>query len=554
MIRALSRSLPFALTLLASCNGDKTAGGDDVGGTMVIVQPAEPTSLFPPTEYGSTNGMAVMGAIFDRLAEIGPDLETNGDAGFQPRLATRWDWASDSLSIAFALDPKARWHDGKPLRAEDVRFTFATYTADSVASEARSQLGNIDSVTVRDSLTAVFWFKRRMPQQFLDATYHMHVLPSHLLAGKSTGSLASDAFGRNPVGTGRFRFVRWTPNERIEIIADTGNARGRAKLDRVIWSIAPDFGAATVKLFAGEADFFESMRTADLAQVAQTPTLRLEQILPLVYGYLALNHEKSGAPGTPNPLFADVRVRRALGMGVDKAGIVRNVLDSLGVVTLTAAPRAFIPDTTALKPLKYDPVAARALLDSAGWTDSDGDGVRDKNGVRFSFDILFPSSSANRRNFSVLLQEQFKAIGVEAKPLSLEINAMRARSTSHEFDAYIGSWQMTPGRVGLRQTWASNGESNCCGYKNPAFDALLDSALTTFDGATSRTRWTRLFQLLIDDQPGIWLYEQRVPMAMHRRIRNAPMRADEWWANLADWTIDPAQRIERDRIGLGTAR
>lgn len=553
MIRALSRSLPLALTLLASCGGEKKGGGDE-GGTMVIVQPAEPTSLFPPTEYGSTNGMAIMGAIFDRLAEIGPDLETNGDAGFQPRLATRWDWAADSLSIAFALDPKARWHDGKPLRAEDVRFTFATYTADSVASEARAQLGNIDSVTVRDSLTAVFWFKRRMPQQFLDATYHMYVLPSHLLTGKAPASLASDAFGRNPVGTGRFRFARWTPNERIEIIADTGNARGRAKLDRVIWSIAPDFGAATVKLFAGEADFFESMRTADLAQVAQTPTLRLEQILPLAYYFLALNHEKGDATGTPNPLFSDVRVRRALAMGVDKAGLVRNVLDSLGVVSLTAAPRALIPDTAGLKPLKYDPVAARALLDSAGWTDSDGDGVRDRNGVKFSFDMPFPNSSANRKNFSVLLQEQFKAIGVEAKPLSLDGSAMRERATSHKFDAYIASWQMTPGRVGLRQTWASNGDSNCCGYKNPAFDALLDSALTTFDPATSRARWTRLFQLLIDDQPGIWLYEQRATMALHRRIRNAPMRADEWWANLADWTIDPTQRIERDRIGLGTAR
>src|SRR5688500_7680307 len=124
----------------------------------------------------------VFDQIFDRLAEIGDSLNVVGDAGFKPRLARRWTWARDSLSIAFTIDSTARWHDGRPVRAEDVRFTFELYTDPTTGAHLAPSLGNIDSVSVTDSLTAVFWFKRRATQQFFDATYHMKVLPRHLLA------------------------------------------------------------------------------------------------------------------------------------------------------------------------------------------------------------------------------------------------------------------------------------------------------------------------------------------------------------------------------------
>ncbi|MFY7950628.1 MAG: ABC transporter substrate-binding protein, partial [Gemmatimonas sp.] len=284
------RLLP-ALALLA-CGGESRVADDatgENGGTMIAVVPAEPTTLLPPL-VSSVQGGAVVAALFERLAEIGPALETYGDGGFTPRLATSWRWATDSMSIAFAIDPAARWHDGAPVRAADVRFTYRAYTSDSVGAESRSLLGNIDSVSVRDSMTAVFWFKRRTPQQFYDATYHMWILPAHLLDTVPLSRLAESSFARQPVGTGRFRFARWDPGQRIEIVADTANARGRARLDRVIWSIVPDFGAATVKLFAGEADFFEMIRPDNFAQVAQTPTLRLVDNHALTYNFLALNY------------------------------------------------------------------------------------------------------------------------------------------------------------------------------------------------------------------------------------------------------------------------
>lgn len=541
--------------LLVACgSGDKApADSGTVGGSLIIVQPAEPATLFPPST-NSTDALPIVNAIFDKLAEIGPDLSVNGDAGYSPRLASSWTWATDSLSIAFALDPKARWHDGQPLRADDVRFTFAAYTSDTVGSDIKSLLGNIDSVSVRDSLTAVFWFKRRLPQQFFDATYHMYIMPSHLLSGLEMSALTSAPFGRAPVGTGRFRFVTWEPGVRVEVRSDTANARGRAKLDRITWSFTKDFGAATVKLFAGEADFYEAIRPDDIPQVERAEHLRLESVPMLQYGMLAYNLRSRTTKGAPHPIFGDLRVRRALGMAVDREKMVRNTLESMGLVALANAPRVLIPDTVSLKQLRYDTAAARALLDSAGWTLAPGDSVRRKDGIPFAFEIMAPQSSVGRSRYAVLLQEQLRPFGVNVSVRVLDGMAMGELVQSNKFDAWVHIWGMTPGRLGMGQVWSSDGSANMQGYASTTFDALIDSAFTAFNPDRSKVIWTRVFQQLLDDQPGILLYEPRAPVAIHKRIRTTPWRADAWYADLADWTVDPMQRIDRDKRGSRSER
>lgn len=543
----------FALAACAD-SADKSTGKG--GGTMIIASTTEPQTLFPP-RASNAQDFEVIASVFDRLAEIGPGLDAAGDSTFAPRLATGWTWAKDSLSIAFALDPRIHWHDGAPLRAADVQFTFHAYTSPVVASEMRSLLGNIDSVTSRDSLTSVFWFKRRTPQQFMDATYSMFILPSHLLASIPDSSLVNAPFGRAPIGTGRFRFARWESKSRLEIVSDTANARGAAKLDRVIWTFLGDAGAAAVKLAAGEADFLFNLRTEDVAPLAASPQLRLERSTPLIYGFVGFNlrtRRANGPTGAPHPVFGDSRVRRALAMAVDRAKMVRSVLDSAGTVSLGPAPRALIPDTAALTQLPFDLVAAKRLLDSAGWTDTKGDGVRKHNGVPLAFELLVPSTSPTRIKLSILLQAAFKDVGANVTLQNMDGSALGPRLEAGDFDAWMGGSAANPGLQGLRQSWASRGASNSQRYASTVFDAALDSALTTFDARRARGYWARALQAAIDDAPSIWLYEERKPIAVHKRIRMAPMRADEWYANLADWSVDPTQRIDRDRIAARGAR
>jgi peptide/nickel transport system substrate-binding protein len=314
-----------------------------------------------------------------------------------------------------------------------------------------------------------------------------------------------------------------------------------------------------VKVFAGEADFLEKVIPENIPQIGQANSLRLEMNLPLVYGFLGFNLHarpgKAGSTAASHPIFGDARVRRALTMSLDRPRLVRATLDSLGIVAFGPAPRALIPDTTSLRAIPYNVAAAKALLDSAGWIDGNGDGVRERDGKPLAFELLAPSQSPSRIKFAELTQAALKEVGAE---VSVQVvdgpSALGPRLDAHDFDAWVGTYNANPGLQGTRQTWVSRGSMNYHGYVSPAFDALVDSALTTFDTGRARGLWSRALQRAIDDAPSAWLYEERIPIVVHKRIRMAPLRADGWYANLADWSVDPAQRIDRDKVGLGAAR
>ena len=195
-----------------------------------------------------------------------------------------------------------------------------------------------------------------------------------------------------------------------------------------------------------------------------------------------------------------------------------------------------------------------ALLDTAGWRITGTERVRTRNGQPFSFEILAPQSSVSRQRYATLIQEQLRALGIEVRVRVVDGPTTGAAIMGHNYDAWVSSLTMTPGRLGITQTWGTGGEMNYGGYTSPALDASIDSAITAFDKTRSRTMWTHVFQSLIDDQPGLFLYEPRTPVAIHKRIRTKNLRADAWYANLADWSVDPAQRIDRDRVGLRSAR
>lgn len=551
----ISKRLPlFALAIaLAGCT-DRERDDAETGGTLVISTAADADFLLPPLVDGVA-ARQVTDLLFDHLAEVGNELNTVGDQGFTPRLAERWEWAADSLSIAFHLDPDARWHDGTPVRAADVAFTFDLYRDPVVASPTAPLIRNIDSVTVRDSLTAVVHFAERMPEQFFTVAYQLHVLPSHLLGSIDRAQIRSAPIVRNPVGSGRFRFARWVPGQVVEIVADTANYRGRPALDRVIWSVAPDPSAATTRLFAGEADLYEVLRPESIVELQKHDNLKVVPYPSLAYGFLLFNLRDPNRPGRPHPILGDVAVRRALSMAVDRERMVRNVFDSLATVGIGPFARAISTADTTLRQIPYDTAGARRLLDSLGWRDANGDGVREKNGRPLELSLLVPSSSRPRVSFAVLLQEQLAQVGARATIEQLEFVPFLERQRTKKFDAAVVALASDPSPSGMRQHWGTpapgeNSGANGGSYSNPTVDALLDSALSTMDFATEKAYFKRAYQAVIDDAPAIWLYNPRLAAGMHKRIQPQGLRADGWHVNIADWTIPADQRIDRDRIGL----
>ena len=554
--RSLQLALPLALIACSGRDDAATAAGSSAAGGTIVVATGEPDALFPPL-MANFAAKAATDLIYDRLAEIGPDLNTVGDAGFRPQLAERWTWGADSLSIAFHLDPRARWHDGRPVRAADVRFTFAAYTSPEVGSPQAESVREIDSVTVRDSVTAVFWFKRRSPEQFFQAVYHMSIVPAHRFSDLKPAQYGNSEVARVPVGSGRFRFVRWTRGAVVEMVADTANYRGRPKLDRVVWSVVTDASTAPTRLLTAAADFFERLSPETIAQVPKHPDVRLAPYPGLSYGFLYFNL-LDGASARPHPVLGNRDVRRALTQALDRRAMLRNVWDSTAAIGVGPFIRASSAADTTIAQIGFDRAAAARGFDALGWRDTDADGVREKDGRPLAFTVIVPSTSSPRVKYAALIQEQLRGVGVKVAIEQLDFGAFSERLAAGTFDAAVHVWQVDPSPGTVRQMWGAAAVRakkgmNYGSYVNPVFDAQVDSATGAFDVATARTHFRRAYEAIVADAPAVWLYEPSPAAGVHRRVQVVGMRADAWWAGMADWSIPADARIDRDRIGLTTA-
>jgi peptide/nickel transport system substrate-binding protein len=235
--------------------------------------------------------------------------------------------------------------------------------------------------------------------------------------------------------------------------------------------------------------------------------------------------------------------------------MVRNVFDTLGAVAIGPLTRAQATADTTIAQLTYDLEGAKRTLDSLGWRDANGDGVREKNGRPLAFTLLTPVSSRNRVRLSVLIQEQLRAAGVKVNVEQMDFAAFMERMTARRFDAVMGAWHLDPSPAGVRQSWGTAGArgkdgSNYGSYESAAFDAHVDSAMTELDPARSKAHFRRAYETIVADAPAVWLYEPRLMAGVHTRLSLPGRRADAWWGGLAEWSVPASQRIPRDRLGL----
>jgi peptide/nickel transport system substrate-binding protein len=546
---AMRYSLILCAVFLGGCVGTESSGKNS-GGTLAISTGGDPDALIPPLVQ-SVQGAQIVDMVYDRLADIGDSLNVVGDRGFSPRLADRWTWSPDSMSIAFHINPSAKWHDGQPVRSSDVRFTVASTKDSTLGSPIAAVLGNIDSVSTPDSLTAVFWFHARSPQQFYDAVYQNRIIPEHVWKDIAPAGWRGSEAGKHPIGSGQYRFVRWIPRAAVELAADTTNYRGSPKLSRLVWSLAPDYNTALTRFLSGETDLFPALRPENLSEVAKHPELRLKSSHALSYMFLQFNLRDPANHDRPHPILGNRELRRALTMATDRVALVRSVFDTLALPALGPTLRAYSTTDPNLPQIPFDLPRARAILDSLGWRVTTSDSMRTRNGRPLRFAISVPSTSQVRVQLAVLLQEQFRRAGVNVDIDKLEFPVHMEKSRKRAFDATIGQWNTEPSPGAVRGSWGTAGSRSANGnnfgsYENPVFDAYVDSAVASFDPAKRKSYFTAAYETIIQDAPAIWIAEPKQILAHHSRLQVGTLRPDAWWTHIPEWSIPRDKRIPRD--------
>lgn len=526
---------------LPSCSRQPGCSGEYCG-TVVFASVGEPETLLPAVSQSGPS-RAVGDQIFLKLADIGPSTNTIGDEDFTPLLAEKWEWEGP-LTLAFHIDPRARWQDGERVTAGDVAFTYDAYDDPRVNSPGRAPLHWIAAVTARDSLTAVFRFRRRYPEMFYDAVYHMRILPGHLLRNIPRDQWQSAAFGRAPVGDGPYRFVSWKAGESLELAADSTFYLGRPHLRRLIWRFTPDLQVAVTQLVAGEADALDVIVSPDdIKRAKAAPNLAIYPYRSASYGFLGFNLKA--------PLFGDREVRRALTMAVDRERLAVSVFGDYGKVPRGPMSQLWAIWDPETRELPYDTTQAAHLLTKQGWIDTNGDGIRDKSGTPLSFRLMVPTTSAVRKQYARLLQEEYRRLGVDVQIDEVEFSVFLERAQAGKFEALIQTWNTDPTpSSGMTQTWttAGIGQSNYLSYSNPAFDKLVEQASASFDRAEAHRAWRTAIELINQDAPAVFLFAPDYVAAVHRRVENVTIRPDAWWATIRTWRIAPDHMIDRDRV------
>jgi peptide/nickel transport system substrate-binding protein len=521
------------------------AGAQSRGDTrtsIVIVTGLQATLPVPTLMEGAAANVANMeiaDQLFLRLAGLGPTLLTAGDRNFVPLLASSWS-RRDSVTLVFDLNPRARWQDGVPVTARDVVFTMERARNRSVSPRLAELLKHLTSVTAEGERRVVFGFSHPYAEQLYDATFHVAPIPAHLLDTIPPDALSRSAFAAQPVGNGPYRWVRAVPGQFIELRRNDEFFLGKPKIERVIVRAAADPDARVNLMLSGQADAMDNIPPPrdNIRRIAAEPSLRLIPVPSPTIGYLLFNHRDRRDRERPHPILGDIRIRRAIGLALDRRLLVQVILGSYGEVPYGPASPILWIRHGAPRPERQDLPEARRLLAAAGWRDTDGDGTLDREGQPLTLGLSLPNTSAIRKQMSVLIQEQLRGIGIRLELQQYDFPVWNERRTAGDFDLDFAAVSQDPSPSGLTQSWTCNGGNNFARYCDPRVDSLIEQAL--LGRGDPAQHWHAVLRQIEADAPAVFLYAPTYVYAVNRRFRNVSLSPVSSWLLLREWSVAPA--------------
>ncbi|MCK5438640.1 MAG: peptide ABC transporter substrate-binding protein, partial [Gemmatimonadetes bacterium] len=417
------------MAVVVACGGGPGPAVDDtpVDGDMLVVGiAADFDTLFLPM----TNMTQVMRA--GRLL-YWPLLRPEADGErFRLGLADSFRYAPDSLAIDFFLHPGLTWHDGVPVTADDVVLSHRVCTAPEVAFAFADDLSHIVDVEPLDDATVRFRFDRAYTDQVLDATLCVP-LPHHILGDVPLDELRNHQIHRAPVGNGPFRFVSWDAQQEIVMEANPTFVHGRPHLDRIVFRIVPEAASRATQLGSGEIDLWLDATKTFVPQIRANPNLVVHTYPSGRYTFVAWNVD--------DPILAERPVRRALSLAVDREALAATALNGEGaplVQPLSVANWAHDPDLETAS--GFDPDLARRTLEAAGWVDTDGNAIREKNGSRLAVTIHVAVENQSRVDTATIVQQMFRDVGVDAQIRTSEFGTLIDRATRGELPAVLRAY------------------------------------------------------------------------------------------------------------------
>ncbi|MBF0273603.1 MAG: peptide-binding protein [Nitrospinae bacterium] len=471
---------------------------------------------------------SIAGLIFNGIIKFDKNLNIVGD------LAENWDISEDNLTITFHLRKGVKWQDGVEFTAHDVEFGYKLITDPNTPTPYGSDFMEIKEFKVIDDYNFSVTYKEPFAPA-LASWGNLVVLPKHILEGQD---ITKTPFARNPVGLGPYKFKEWKTGSSITLEASETYFDGKPKIDVYHMRVIPD-----------QATLFLELKSKGIDQMGLTPTQYKRQTnseffeknfnkfkyIGSVYTYLGYNHERE--------IFKDKRVRQAITYAIDKNEIIEGVLLGLG----QPAQGPYKPGTwfynDKVKKYPYNPEKAKELLKEAGWSDTNGDGLLDKDGKDFTFTIITNQGNSLRAKTAEIIQMRLKAIGINVEIMIIEWAAfLKDFVDVGKFDAIILGWSVSGSDPDQYDIWHSSktgpSQFNFVHYINKEIDELLVKGRKIFDHEERRKYYDRFQEILAEEQPYTFLYVPESLPIVHGRFKGIDPGPAGIAYNFDKWYVD----------------
>ena len=319
-------------------------------------------------------------------------------------------------------------------------------------------------------------------------------------------------FSRNPIGTGPYKFVDWNSDEAISLVRNENYWEGAPEYKEYIMRIVPDTLTQEMEFYTGALDNY-SVQPHQVSRFSKESKFQSFSSIGYFYSYIGYNIR--------NPLFADAKIRTALGMAIDIEPIIEYLLYGEGERVTGPYPKItqwYDPD---VKPVPYDPTAALKILNTFGWK-KNADGWLEKEGKLFEFNLITNSGNPIRKNILTIVQENWRKIGIKCNTQLFEWAVfLKDFVNPLKYDALVLGWSMGAD-PDLYQIWHSSqagpNQLNFVGYKNPKVDRLITRIRKEYDRSRQVKMARELHRLIARDQPYTFLYVAKSTQVLDKNI------------------------------------
>lgn len=482
-----------------------------IGGTFQRSFSSEPETLNP---ISSTDFYAQQLQRLTHDALLFYNWDNNE---FEPGLAESYEVSKDNLIYTFKLRADAKFHDGKPVTAEDVKFTFdAIKKPEFKAQHKLPYYENLESVEVVDPLTVRFKFKSYyfMNLTVIVSSGYTVIVPKHAYED------VKKKMNKEVIGSGAYKLETYDRGKSILLVRNPDwwgfkdpKKIGIFNFEKILIRFIKEDNLQLEMAKKGQLDYIELTPEAYVQKTNEAPwgtdiiKHKVENLEPKSYNYLGWNLK--------NPMFKDRNTRVALAHLMNRE--LMNEKFRFNMSYLETGPWYYASPTTdkSVKPITFNPTKAKELLKKAGWDDKDKNGVLEKTidgqNKEFKFELLLPTRDYEK--YFTIYKEDLKKAGIDMSIKILEWNALVKALDEQKFEAVTLAWAGGDPESDPKQIWHSEssraGGSNFISYSNPEVDKLIDEARTTPNREKRYAMWKKVYRLIADDAPYVFMFSNR---------------------------------------------